>query len=265
MNDSDADAVQRAQRLQQEYLDTERMLQRYGVQHTVVVFGSTRIVEPEQAAARVAEAAQRLAADPESRPLRAGLAVAQRLQAKSRYYVMARELGRLVAASNPAPQRCHTVIMTGGGPGVMEAANRGSHDLGAHSIGLNIELPREQIPNPYISPELHFSFHYFATRKFHFLQRARALVVFPGGFGTLDELFETLTLVQTRKMPVVPIVLVGAEYWRHVIDFDFLEQEGVIDPQDRELYWYAESAGEVWESIMQWYRRRGETPFDPGG
>lgn len=264
MKNTDADAVQRARRLQQEYLDAERALQRFGIEHTVVVFGSTRLIEPSLAAARVAEAQRQLAAAPESAPLRTALAIAERLQAKSCYYDMAREFGRLVSLCNPDPHRCRTVIMTGGGPGIMEAANRGAADVGAHSVGLNIQLPREQHPNPYVTPELQLSFHYFAIRKFHFLQRARALVVFPGGYGTLDELCETLTLVQTRKMPLAPVVLVGARYWRRVLDIDFLVDEGVIDVADRDLFWYAESAGEAWDGIVQWYRRRGEDPFGTG-
>jgi uncharacterized protein (TIGR00730 family) len=145
------------------------------------------------------------------------------------------------------------VIMTGGGPGIMEAANRGAFDVGAKSVGLNINLPHEQYPNPYITPNLCFRFHYFALRKMHLLLRAKALVAFPGGFGTLDELFEGLTLVQTRKIKPVPIVLVGEEYWRRAFDVEFLVQEGVIDAEDRELFWFAETAQEIWDGILHWY------------
>jgi uncharacterized protein (TIGR00730 family) len=144
--------------------------------------------------------------------------------------------------------------MTGGGPGIMEAANRGAYDVGAKSIGLNIRLPREQYPNPYITPELCFRFHYFALRKLHFLLRAKALVAFPGGYGTLDEMFEALTLVQTRTIKPVPVVLVGERYWRQVFNVDFLVDEGVIDPEDRELFWFAETAQEIWEGIQHWHR-----------
>ncbi|MGD8933833.1 MAG: LOG family protein, partial [Gammaproteobacteria bacterium] len=145
------------------------------------------------------------------------------------------------------------VIMTGGGPGMMEAANRGAYDVNSHSIGLNIDLPHEQYPNPYITPNLCFRFHYFALRKLHFLLRTRALVVFPGGYGTFDELFETLTLVQTRKINPIPIILVGQKYWRQAFNVDFLVAEGVIDEEDRELFWYAETAQEIWDSILEWY------------
>jgi uncharacterized protein (TIGR00730 family) len=143
--------------------------------------------------------------------------------------------------------------MTGGGPGMMEAANRGAYDVNSHSIGLNIDLPHEQYPNPYITPNLCFRFHYFALRKLHFLLRTRALVVFPGGYGTFDELFETLTLVQTRKINPIPIILVGQKYWRQAFNVDFLVAEGVIDEEDRELFWYAETAQEIWDSILEWY------------
>jgi uncharacterized protein (TIGR00730 family) len=147
--------------------------------------------------------------------------------------------------------------MTGGGPGIMEAANRGAHDVGAKSIGLNIALPDEQPPNPYVTPELCFRFRYFSTRKLHFLLRARALVAFPGGYGTLDELFETLNLVQSRTIGPVPVVLVGEEYWRRVIDFDFLVDEGVIGAEDRALFSYAESAEAIWRHILHWHAASG--------
>ncbi|MDE2501170.1 MAG: TIGR00730 family Rossman fold protein, partial [Alphaproteobacteria bacterium] len=153
----------------------------------------------------------------------------------------------------------HCTIVTGGGPGIMEAANRGAFDVKAETIGLNISLPHEQYPNPYITPELCFNFHYFAVRKLHFLLRARALVAFPGGYGTFDELFEALTLVQTRKMKPIPIVLVGEDYWRGAVDLDFLVAEGVIDPEDRELLWFAETAEEIWDSILRWYDMSGES------
>jgi uncharacterized protein (TIGR00730 family) len=150
------------------------------------------------------------------------------------------------------------VVVTGGGPGMMEAANRGAHDAGGKTVGLNITLPHEQFPNPYVTPELCFQFHYFALRKMHFMLRARALVAFPGGFGTFDELFETLTLIQTRKIKPVPVVLVGEAYWRKAFDVDFLMEEGVIDAEDRDLFWFAESAEDIWKGLLLWYRRNGD-------
>ena len=139
----------------------------------------------------------------------------------------------------------------------MEAANRGAHDAGAKTVGLNIDLPHEQYPNPYITPELCFRFHYFALRKLHFLLRAKALVAFPGGLGTLDELFETLTLIQTRKIDPIPVILVGRDYWERVFDIEFLHDEGVIDAEDRELFWFAEEADEIWNGIVSWYTSSG--------
>jgi hypothetical protein len=154
--------------------------------------------------------------------------------------------------------------MTGGGPGMMEAANRGSFDVGAKTIGLNIDLPREQYPNPYVTPDLCLRFHYFALRKLHFVMRAKALVAFPGGFGTLDELFEILTLVQTRKMKPVPIVLVGEAFWRRAVDFDFLLEEGVIAQEDRALFWFAETAEEIWQGILHWHEAAGKPLCEVG-
>ena len=248
----------RGVRLQLEYLKPETLLTEHAIRDTVVVYGSTRI--PEPAAARRSVEAQRVAleADPGNTILIRKLAVAERIAAKSRYYEIAREFGRLVGSSRDGNgSRSRLVIMTGGGPGMMEAANRGACEVGAKSVGLNINLPHEQYPNPYITPELCFRFHYFALRKMHFLLRAKALVAFPGGFGTMDELFEVLTLVQTRKVKPVPIVLVGEAYWRRVIDFEFLADEGVIDAEDRELFWFAETANEIWSSIRDWYNACG--------
>jgi hypothetical protein len=148
-------------------------------------------------------------------------------------------------------------MMTGGGPGIMEAANRGAHEGGADSIGLNIALPHEQYPNPYVTPGLCLRFHYFAMRKLHFMMRARALVAFPGGYGTLDEVFEALTLVQTRKIRPLPIVLVGEAWWRQVVNFDFLVDEGTIEPEDRDLFWFAETADEIWADIGRWHAMSG--------
>ena len=190
--------------------------------------------------------------------------IAERILAKSKYYDVAREFGRLVGHCGNLAIGGRIMVMTGGGPGIMEAANRGACDVGAKSIGLNITLPQEQYPNPYISPELCFSFHYFAMRKLHFALRARALVAFPGGYGTLDELFEILTLAQTRKLPPVPVILVGEEYWRGVFNADFLVEEGTIAPEDRDLFWYAETAEQIWRDILTWYEMKGEPLLPPG-
>lgn len=250
------DAV-RGVRLEMDYLKPELALRRAGVRNTIVVFGGSRIVEPAEARRRLTEleqAGRDLSLDERAA---ARLAVARRRLDSSRYYAVAREFGALVGRSGHGPDDCRLTLMTGGGPGIMEAANRGASDVGARSIGLNITLPFEQFPNPYISPELCFAVHYFAIRKLHFLLRARALVVFPGGFGTLDELFETLNLVQTRKIAPLPVVLVGHAFWESIIDVDALVAEGVIDAEDRQLFWYAESAAEIWQGICEWHAKAG--------
>jgi uncharacterized protein (TIGR00730 family) len=254
----------RGVRLQIDYLKPELLLEEHGVEHTIVVFGSTRIHEPATARRRVEETRARLAESPDGSDLGWRLAVAERLRAKSGYYAVAREFGRLVGEAGNGPADSRVVLVTGGGPGIMEAANRGAFDAGAESVGLNITLPHEQYPNPYITPELSFRFHYFALRKLHFLLRAKALVAFPGGFGTFDELFETLTLIQTRTIRPVPVVLVGRDYWRRAFDVDFLVDEGVVDPEDRELFWYAETAAEIWQGILAWHDASG-TPLFGGG
>ncbi|RBP16534.1 hypothetical protein DFR50_105177 [Roseiarcus fermentans] len=255
-----SDAV-RGLRLQMDYLKPEFGLRAAKVERTIVVFGSSRICEPGEALRRV-EALRAKRPSGDAPDYERSLAIAERLLANSRYYEIARAFGRIVAEANAAAGDGRTLIVTGGGPGVMEAANRGAFEAGAESIGLNISLPREQFPNPYVSPELCFNFHYFALRKLHFLQRAMALVAFPGGYGTLDELFEVLTLSQTRKIRPMPIVLVGEQHWRKTVDFDFLVDEGVVDPEDRDLFWYAETADDIWAGIEKWERERAER-FDP--
>ena len=252
----------RGVRLQIDYTKPELLLEQHGVQHTIVVFGSTRIHEPAAAQRRVEALLAELKSRPGDKELERRLAAAERILAKSHYYDTSRELGRLVGDSGEGPHDCRVLVMTGGGPGMMEAANRGAFDVGAESIGLNITLPHEQYPNPYITPDLCLRFHYFALRKLHFLLRARALVAFPGGYGTFDELFETLTLIQTRTIRPVPVVLVGEHYWRQAFDVDFLVDEGVIDAEDRELFWYAETAQEIWQGILQWHEANG-TPLFP--
>lgn len=250
----------RGPRLEIDYLKPELLMRKHSIRGTIVVFGSTRICEPAAArrklrALRRAEVGQP-DTDPSSR-----LRATERIAAKAHYYDVARQFGRLVSSANQDHRDHRIVIMTGSGPGIMEAANRGAFDLSMPSVGLNISLPNEQYPNPYVSPELCFRVHYFAIRKLHFLLRAKALVAFPGGFGTLDELFETLTLVQTRKIKPIPVVLVGKEFWRRAIDMDFLVDEGVIDPEDRDLFWFAETAKEIWESILRWHSATGEALY----
>ncbi|HUO02484.1 MAG TPA: TIGR00730 family Rossman fold protein [Rhizomicrobium sp.] len=259
--DRDVDFLQeeasRGIRLQLEYTKVERLLCQQNVCHTIVVFGGTRILEHAAARRQLAAAEAALAADPASEARKQDASVAARIAAKSRYYDIAREFGRLVGRAK-SRDGGRLLVMTGGGPGIMEAANRGAADVGAQSIGLNISLPQEQFPNPYVTPGLAFSFRYFAIRKLHFVLRARALVAFPGGFGTLDELFEVLALCQTRKTAPVPVVLVGRDYWSKVFDPEFLCQEGVIAAEDLELFWFAETAQDAWAGIQRWYEKKGE-------
>jgi uncharacterized protein (TIGR00730 family) len=251
----------RGVRLQIDYLKPEFLLEQHGITHTIVVFGSTRLSEPASSRRRVESLRHSLAENPNDAELQRRLAVATRILAKSHYYDVAREFGRIVSNAGEGPADSRVVVMTGGGPGVMEAANRGAFDVGAKSVGLNINLPHEQYPNPYITPDLCFRFHYFALRKLHFLLRAKALVALPGGFGTFDELFETLTLIQTRKIKPTPVVLVGEAYWRQAFNVDFLVDEGVIDIEDRELFWFAETAQEIWDGVLHWHEVNGEPLF----
>ncbi len=243
-----SDAV-RGLRLELELLKPELGQREQGVDSTIVVFGGTRIVEAQRARADRDESIRVLDADPKDPKKQRDVRIAERVLAKAHYYDEARELARLVSTTCQVHGRCEFVIVTGGGPGVMEAANRGAHDVGAKSIGLNITLPSEQFPNPYITPELCFQFRYFAIRKMHFLMRARALVAFPGGFGTLDELFVTLTLIQTGKTDRIPVILFGREFWHRLVDWDFLVEEGTIAPDDLDLIQYAESAAQAWDII----------------
>jgi len=247
-------------RLQFDYEKAEVKIKEAGIEHTIVVFGSARIKPSEEALEDIKAIEKALEEDALDDILLKQLDKAKKVLHKSLYYEEARKFGQLVGKSGKGPDDCKVTLMTGGGPGIMEAANRGAHDVGAKSIGLNIKLPHEQHPNPYITPELSFSFYYFGIRKLHFMQRAKALVVFPGGYGTLDELFDILTLIQTGKSPHIPIVLVSKYHWDSVLNFDFLVEEGVISPEDKELFSYAENAQEAWEQILEWHERR-ETPL----
>ncbi len=244
----------RAARMELEVLKTELTLEDYHIQNTIVVFGSTRIVEPAEAHRRLEEAQRRLADQPSNALFQRAVAQAERIVAKSGYYDAAREFARLVSQNGHAEGKPCFTVMTGGGPGIMEAANQGAHDVGAKSVGLNIALPMEQTPNPYITPELCFQFRYFAIRKFHFVLRAMALVVFPGGFGTIDELFEVITLRQTNRMQHIPVILVGRDYWNRVIDFAYLADEGVIADDDLKLFEFVDTAEAAWKIIREFHK-----------
>jgi uncharacterized protein (TIGR00730 family) len=240
-------------RMQLELLKTETLLREHQIDATVVVFGGTQIVRREQAEAVLREARRNAEKSPADPAVERAVKRAERILAKSHFYDEAREFSRLVSSAVPINGRSKLVIMTGGGPGVMEAANRGAFEVGEKSIGLNIDLPHEQEPNPYITPELCFQFHYFAMRKFHFILRAAALVVFPGGFGTLDELFDTLCLRQTRRMQQIPVILYGREYWDSVINLQQLADEGVVDDEDLKLVDYAETPQQAWNIIAKFH------------
>ncbi len=233
-------------RLQLEMLKPDLAQQALGIENTVVVFGSARFRDSDEAQASLAQAK----AGGDAQAIRK----AEALVRNARYYDQARAFARIVArhsASCPREERLY--ICTGGGPGIMEAASRGAHDEGALNVGLNIALPHEQSANPYITPELSFKFHYFALRKMHFMMRAKALVAFPGGFGTLDELFEVITLVQCRKSKPVPIVLFGTDYWKRLINLDVLVEEGTISPEDLDLFEYVDDAQAAWDAIVRFY------------
>ena len=230
-------------RFQLELLKPELLLQEAGVGSTFVFYGSARIPPPELADDLIAAASddrQRL--------------IAERLKAKSHYYEIARDLARLASRVGPDEEGLkHFVVCSGGGPSIMEASNRGASEEGRESIGLNIVLPHEQMPNSFVTPDLSFQFHYFALRKMHFLLHARAVAVFPGGFGTFDEFFELLTLIQTGKMRPLPIILFGREFWNRVVDFEGLVEEGVISPNDLDLFHWCEDAGEAWDYVCGFY------------
>lgn len=245
----------RPTRLQLELMKPEILLRHFRIRSTIVVFGGTRIIEPEKARTNLKEAEKKLSQDPENKKLKQEVKIAKAVDEKSWFYDECREFGRLVSAESQANADIDYVIVTGGGPGIMEAANRGAWEAGCKSIGLNITLPLEQEPNPYITPELCLQFHYFAIRKMHFLLRAKALVAFPGGYGTLDELFEALTLVQTGKVEPLPIILFGEEFWTKLIDFDYLVKEGTISPDDIKLFTYADKAADAWKFIQNFYNK----------
>jgi len=246
-------AQARPVRLQLELLKTEIGMRHNNVHSTIVAFGSTRITDPGEARKKVTALLRKIGKNPDDRRLKRDLKIAKSILQKSIFYDEAREFARLVSSECQIRDHHEYVIMTGGGPGIMEAANRGAFEIGAKSIGLNITLPLEQRPNPYITPDLCFQFHYFAVRKMHFMLRAKALVAFPGGFGTLDELFEALTLVQTKKIEPLPIVLFGERFWKRLIDFDYLVDQGTISEEDKNLFTFADKAAEAWNYIKTFY------------
>jgi uncharacterized protein (TIGR00730 family) len=241
-------------RMTLELLKTETLLRDNNVKATVVVFGSARIVPQDVAELRLQEAVQAAEKKPRDATLKRAVDRAERVLAKCRFYDEARGFGRLVSTVCQIEGRNDFVIATGGGPGIMEAANRGAAECGAPSIGFNIDLPLEQLPNRYITPSLALRFHYFALRKMHFLLRAKALVAFPGGYGTLDEVFESLNLVQTGKIQPIPIVLVGAAHWRRVLDFDYLMEQGFITQRERELACVVETGAQAARVVLDFHR-----------
>jgi uncharacterized protein (TIGR00730 family) len=240
-------------RLQLEMAKTELSLLKHNIRSTIVVFGGTRITEPEECDRNIKKIEEQLKKKPRDPKLLRELSIARRIEAKSGFYDEARRFAELVSRESQNSHGADFVVVTGGGPGIMEAANRGAHDCGAKSIGLNITLPMEQRPNEYITPDLCFQFRYFAVRKMHFLMRAKALVAFPGGFGTLDELFEALTLIQTDKTKRIPIILFGKDFWAQLINIDFLVNEGTISLEDLDLFRYASTAEEAWQMIQDYH------------
>ena len=223
-------------RLQLELMKPEMVLAEKGIRSTVIIFGGARIPEPGGEAWAAKNETQK-----------------KNLIANSRYYAEARQFARLCSQHSATSYYREFVVVTGGGPGVMEAGNRGAADCGAPSIGLNIVLPHEQAPNLYVTPDLCFNFHYFAIRKMHFMMRAKAVAVFPGGFGTMDELFETLTLIQTGRMERVPVLLFGKEFWAQAINIDFLVEQGTVSPGDEALISLVDTAEEAWDVIAEFY------------
>ncbi len=237
-------------RLQLELLKPELLMQKNRIESTVVIFGSARLKDKASAQAEL-ENIQHLIEKNSSPSLQRALASAKRAVDNSRYYEEARKLAGIISRNCQHKEKNTHVVITGGGPGIMEAANRGADDENALSIGLNIVLPHEQEPNHYITPELCFQFHYFAIRKMHFLIRARALVAFPGGFGTMDELFEALTLIQTQRIKPMPVLLFGRKFWERIINFEALVEEGTISPEDLSLFSHVETAEEAWKHIVR--------------
>jgi uncharacterized protein (TIGR00730 family) len=243
-------------RLQLELLKPELIQKENDILATIVIFGSARIHEATVMHREIERLEEIFRLEPRNKHLERKLQGAQSLLKKSKFYDEARKLAQLFSKTVIDDEDIKLVITTGGGPGIMEAANRGAHDVEAKSVGFGIVLPSEETPNKYVTPELLFQFHYFAIRKMHFLMRARALIAFPGGFGTLDELFEALTLMQQHKITHIPLVLIGREYWDKVINFEAMVDEGVIHPEDLQLFHYAETAQEAYDFVMSYYEEK---------
>lgn len=241
-------------RLQLEYLKPEEAMREKRVVSTVVIFGSARICSEADALKALDEARQKFAESPDDPAARKELKHAEQMLANSKYYAMAREFAGIVTTYDQnSSDGYQLVVITGGGPGIMEAGNRGASEMGGLTIGLNIRLPFEQHHNPYITEDLNLQFHYFAMRKMHFMKRAAVLACFPGGFGTMDELFEALTLVQTGIVPRIPILLFGASWWKDLVNWQKFVDEGVISPEDLDLLTFCDSAWEGWSAVKKFY------------
>jgi len=238
-------------RLQLELLKPELLMREQNIDATIVIYGSARIPDPEISRELLFMVETELEKDPDNPKLRQRAAAARKAMGYSRYYEEARKLGQLISTHCQMDCQQNLVVVTGGGPGIMEAANRGACDANAQSVGMNIVLPFEQAPNPYITPSLSFQFHYFAIRKMHLLMRAKGLVAFPGGFGTMDELFETLTLIQTGKVEPIPVLLFCREFWNKVINFEAMVEAGTIAEHDLNLFQYVETAEEAWSILSR--------------
>jgi uncharacterized protein (TIGR00730 family) len=240
-------------RLELELMKPEIMMDEAGIESTIVVFGGTQVAPREEGEQQMAEAKAAVEKDPDNHEAKRLLIRAERVLYKSRYYEECRQFAKIVTNYNKQFRDGEFIVKTGGGPGIMEAANRGAYEAGGKSMALNITLPFEQVPNSYITPGMCFQFNYFAIRKMHFLLRAKALICFPGGFGTLDELFTTLTLRQTGRMQEIPIILYSREYWDNIIDFQFLADEGVISDKHLDLFQYTETPQETWDVIKDFH------------
>ena len=239
--------------LDSDYIKAEFIMRKSGIENTIAIFGSARVLPQDVAKREVDKLIKKGANDTE-------LKRAKKALNNSYFYEDARELGKIIGRIKKEKDN-HLMVITGGGSGVMEAANRGAYEAGASSIGLNIKLPHKQHPNPYITPELYLQFQYFSIRKFHFFKRAKAMVVYPGGFGTIDELFELLTLIQTKTIKDIPVVLVGKLWWSSLLNLEFLIEEGMIKKDDLKIFKVVDNAKEVWEHIVKWYHKRGKPLF----